>query len=149
MAYSQNYSVFHCANCGGQNKRSVGAKCQINNDQTGEAAIHTDTHKIGVIKGVHQDLINVLSSVSSRLTAIDKRIDSMQSNLASMSRGITSLAASNSNSTVSSEESDTEDDAILPSAKFLKRSKHMQEAVDQRLLELTALNKQVQISKGR
>ena len=39
------------------------------------------------------------------------------------------------------EESDAEDDAIIPSAHMLKGSKQIQEAVDQRLKELTTLNK--------
>ena len=39
------------------------------------------------------------------------------------------------------EESDAEDDAIIPSAQMLKGSRHIQEAVDLRLKELTTLNK--------
>ena len=44
------------------------------------------------------------------------------------------------------EESDIEDDAIISSAQMLKGSRHIQEAVDERLKELTTLN-DVQVTK--
>ena len=40
------------------------------------------------------------------------------------------------------EDSDVEDDAVIATIKFLKGSKHMQHAVDQRVQELTGINKQ-------
>ena len=40
------------------------------------------------------------------------------------------------------EVSDAGDDAVIPSAQFLKKSKHIQAAVDERLQELARVNEQ-------
>ena len=42
----------------------------------------------------------------------------------------------------SDEESDAGDDAVIPTTQFLKKSSHIQQAVDQRLKELTKINEQ-------
>ena len=75
-------------------------------------------------EGVNQEIINALSSVSSRLSAIEARIEKIEQHihggLLLTSHGSNPVAGSALNSTSSSDDSDTEDDAIIPSAKFLK-----------------------------
>ena len=77
--------------------------------------------------GINQEIINALSSVSSRLSAIEARIEKTEQHinggLPSTSRGTNSVAGSALNSTSTSDESEAEDDVIMPSAKFLKGSK--------------------------
>ena len=40
------------------------------------------------------------------------------------------------------EESDAGDDAVIPTTQFLKKSSHIQQAIDQRLKELTRIKEQ-------
>ena len=47
------------------------------------------------------------------------------------------------------EDSDAGDDAVIPTTKFLKTSKHIQDAVDVRLQELTKLNEQGKFKSQR
>ena len=99
----------------------------------------------GVGDGVNQDILIALTSVNSRLSATEARIDKIeqqiQGSLPSTSFGTNFTAASALNSTMHSEVY-AEDDAAMPSAKFLKSSKNIKEAVDHRLLKLAALNEQ-------
>ena len=70
---------FHCSGCGGQHKRPVGVKCQFKDDVNVESSssnsmnsnINTDTN---TADSVNHDIISALTSVSSRLTAIEQRI---------------------------------------------------------------------------
>ena len=86
-----------------------------------------------------------MSAIEARIEKTEQQI---QGSLPSTSFGTNSAAVSALNSTMSSVDSDAEDDAVMPSAKFLKSSKNVQEAVDHRLLELTILSEQVQIPEG-
>ena len=69
---------FHCSGCGGQHKRPVGVKCQFKDDVNVESSssnsmnsnINTDTN---TADSVNCDIISALTSVSSRLTAIESR----------------------------------------------------------------------------
>ena len=66
-----------------------------------------------------------------------------------MSHHTNSASVSAANSALSLEESDAEDDAIMPSMKFLKTSKNIQQAVDHKLIELAALNEQGKFKSQR
>ena len=144
--------VFSCSACGGQHKRPVGQKCQVGKLNSSSATV-SGVEQQGVDEGVNQEIINALSSVSSRLSAIEARIErteqQIQGGQPAAGQGVTSSAGSVLNSTLSSAESDAEDDAIIPSAKFLKGSKNIQQAVDSRLLELAALNEQGRFKSQR
>ena len=144
--------VFSCSACGGQHKRPVGQKCQVGKLDSSSATA-SGVEQQGVDGGVNQEIINALSSVSSRLSAIEARIErteqQIQGGQPAAGQGAKSSAGSVLNSTLSSDESDAEDDAIIPSAKFLKGSKNIQQAVDSRLLELAALNEQGRFKSQR
>ena len=70
---------FHCSGCGGQHKRPVGVKCQFKDDINVESSSsnsmnsnsNTDTN---TTDSVNHDIISALTSVSSRLSAIEQRI---------------------------------------------------------------------------
>ena len=89
-------------------------------------------------------ILTALNLVSSRLTAIEYRIERTeeqpQSKTGSASSKMAGLGISTS--VYVEEESDAEDDAVIPTIKFLKDSKQIQTAVDQRLQELTRINEQ-------
>ena len=137
--------VFSCSACGGQHKRPVGQKCQMGKLDS-STATPSGVEQQGVDEGVNQEIINALSSVSSRLWAIEARIErteqQIQGGLPATSQGVQATVGSALNSMSSSDDSDAEDDAIIPSAKFLKGSKNIQQAIGSRLLELAALNEQ-------
>ena len=96
--------VFNCSACGGQHKWSVGQKCQVGNPD-GSVAASGGVEQQGVAEGVNQEIINALSSVSSRLSAIEARIEKMeqhiQGGLPATSHGINATAGSALNSTSS------------------------------------------------
>ena len=122
----------------------MGQKCQMSTLGTSAASSSVVEHKGGGDEGVNQEIINALSSVSSRLSAIEARIERtdqhIHGGLPSMSQSSNLVAGGVLNSTSSLYDSDAKDDSIIPSAKFLKGSKNIQQAVDSRLLELAALN---------
>ena len=144
--------VFNCSACGSQHKRHVGQKCQMGKLDT-SAAASSVVDQQGGGEGINQEIINALSSVSSRLSAIEARIEKTEQHihggLLSTSQGSNPVAGWVLNSTSSLDDSDAEDDAIIPSAKFLKGSKNIQQAVDSRLLELAALNEQGKFKSQR
>ena len=144
--------VFSCSACGGQHKLPVGQKCQMGKLDSSTATA-SGVEQQGVDEGVNQEIINALSSVSSRLSAIEVRIErteqQIQGGLPAISQGVQATVGSALNSMSSSDDSDAEDDAIIPSAKFLKGSKNIQQAVDSRLLELAALNEQGKFKSQR
>ena len=118
--------VFYCSACGGQHKQPVGQKCQMCNLDT-SAAVSNAVEQQGVGEGVNQEIINTLSSVSYRLSAIEAKTEKTEQHihggLPSTSHGSNLVACRALNSISSSDDSDTEDDAIIPSAKFLEGSK--------------------------
>ena len=137
---------FHCSGCGGQHKRPVGVKCQFKDDVNVESSSTnsitsssiTDTSNIDT---VNHDILSALTSVSSRLTAIEQRIQKteLQNGAASVSDGVNSPnSLSSSRSTLV--DSDVEEEVVTPTTAFLKSSRGIQDAVDRRLQELASLN---------
>ena len=84
--------------------------------------------------------------MSYRLTAIEQRIDRTEEQLQSCPKvvpdapGSAKLSASLFQEL--DEESDAGDDAVIPTTQFLKKSSHIQQAIDQRLNELTRIKEQ-------
>ena len=137
--------VFHCSACGGQHKRPVGAKCVHQGNDIAESTSSASQSTQGTNENTNTEILNALNAVSYRLSAIEQRIDRTEEQLHSRpSAG--AEAVSNEVSTSVSQEvdeiSDAGDDAVIPSAQFLKKSKHIQAAVDERLHELARINEQ-------
>ena len=79
-------------------------------------------------------ILNALSAVSSRLTAIEQLIEKTEEQFQkSGSDGIKLGGLSASSQEELDEDSDVGDDAVTPTIKFLKSSKQIQNAVDHRL----------------
>ena len=77
------------------------------------------------------------------MTAIEQRIERTEEQLQSTVKpGLAGVNIAGLGSTPDEmdEEGDAEDDAVIPTMKFLKDSKQIQHAVDQRLQELTCIN---------
>ena len=139
--------VFHCSKCNGQHKRPVGTKCQIMEQSTSStSATFSDQSK-----DENSQILNALNAVSSRLSAIEQRIDRTEEQLQVQSAVTTSspLNVSSTPSQDGDEDSDAGDDAVIPTVKYLKSSKHIQEAVDLRLQELTKINEQGKFKSQR
>ena len=82
--------VFSCSGCGGQHKRPVGAKCQVK-DTENVLVGRGVTEGSGVVEGVNQNIINTLTSVSSRLSPIEVRIDKTEQHIQSVLCHITPI----------------------------------------------------------
>ena len=134
-------NVFHCSACNCQQKRPVGSKCQFKNNELLEESI-SSTRSTQNSESLNQEILMSLNAVSSRLSSMASRMDRTEEPLQGrLEREPTTSSGRAAFDRVSyQEESDTEDDAIILSAQVLKGSRHMQEAVDQRLKELTTLN---------
>ena len=93
-------------------------------------------------ESLNQEILMTLNSVSSRLSSMESRMDRTEEQLQGRLEGepMTSSGRATSDMVSEQEESDAEDDAIIPSAQMLKGSRHIQEAVEQRPKELTTLN---------
>ena len=133
--------VFHCSACNGQHKRPVGSKCQFqNNEMLAESTSSIQSTQNS--ESLNQEILMALNSVSFRLSSMETRMDRTKEQLRGRLEGelMTSSGRAASDRASEQEESDAEDDAIIPSAQMLKGSRHIQEAVDQRLKELTTLN---------
>ena len=87
----------------------------------------------GVGEGVKLDIIK---------TRLGKTKQHIQGSLASTSLATNSPADSALNSTLSSEDSDAEEDAAMQSTKFLISSRNIHDSVDHMLIKLVALNEQ-------
>ena len=156
--------VFHCSACvcvcvwgggggGGQHKRPVGSKCQYQNNDIAEST-SSGTHSTqSANENTNSEILNVLNAVSYRLTAIQQRIDRTEEQLQSRPKIATDAIGAADVSTSSSQEvdevSDPGDDAVIPSAQFLKKSKHIQAAVDERLQEVARINEQGRFKSQR
>ena len=93
-----------------------------------------------------------LNAVSYRLSATELRIgrtEELQGHPKLASDALSAVEVSTSPSQKTDEDSDAGDDAVIPSAKFLKKSKHIQEAVDLRLQELVRINEQGEYQSQR
>ena len=136
---------FHCSGCGGQHKRPVGVKCQLKTIQILISILRVSI-LMSILLIVNHDILNALTSVSSRLTAIEQRIqkteDQLQKGATSLSDGVTSPAPTVGSHRPREMDSDEEDDVFTPTTAFLKSSRGIQNAVDRRLQELASLNEQ-------
>ena len=118
------------------------AKCQVqiaeSNDSIASDRI-SDTNP----DDTNTQILTALNLDSSRLTAIEQRIERPEEQLQSKTGTASSKMAGLGTSTPADvkEEGDSEDDAVIPTIRFLKESKHIQTAVDQRLQERTCINK--------
>ena len=133
--------VFHCSACNGQDKRSVGSKCQSKSTNSLEVST-SSTHSVQNSDNLSQEILMALNSVSSRLSSMEQRMDRTEEWLQGGCQQAPSTSSERATVDMVSdqEDSDAENDAIIPSAHMLKRSKQIQEAVDQRLKELITLN---------
>ena len=89
--------------------------------------------------------MNALNAVSYRLSAIEQRIDRTEEQIQSrpaIAADMSGVADVSISSQEVDEISDAGDDAVIPSAQFLKKSKHIQAVVDEKLQKLVRLNKQ-------
>ena len=133
--------VFHCSACNGQQKRPVGSKCQFKSNDVLEEST-SSTSSVHNSENLNQEILIALNSVSSRLSSIEQRMDRTEERLQGGCQRLPSTSSEKAAVDVVSDqdESDAENDAIIPSVHMLKGSKQIQDAVDQRLKELTILN---------
>ena len=132
--------VFHCSACNGQHKRPVDSKCQLKSTDSLEKSTST-TQSLQNSDNLSQEILMALNSVSSRLSSMEQKMDRTEEQLQGGCQQAPSTSSERATvDMVSDQESDVENDAIIPSAHMLKGSKQIQEAVDQRLKELTTLN---------
>ena len=136
------FTGLHCSDCGGQHKRPVGMKYQFKvNVQADDSSlnsislnIHTNTNAADT---VNHDILSALTSVSSRLTAIEQCIhkpeDQLQKGAPSFPDCINSPTTSLTSHRSPQVESDVEDKVVTPTTAFLKHSRGIQNAVDRRL----------------
>ena len=114
-------------------------KCVEKNDATVDAGLDSPDY-------TYTQILNALSAVSSRLTAIEQRIgktgEQLQNTTKSGSDGVKLAGLGASSQEELNEDSDAGDDAVIPIIKFLKSSKQIQNAVDHRLQELSRINYQ-------
>ena len=137
---------FNCSGCGGQHKRPVGAKCQFKDNVDIDNSISASSDSSNTVDTVNHEILKALTSVSSRLSAIEERMQKMEDKLQEgttlSSDGVNSPIASVGSARSGQIDSDEEDDGVIPSTTFLKSSKGIQKAVDRRLQELASLNEQ-------
>ena len=100
---------------------------------------------------IHKFLVRLM--LSCKLSAIEQRIDRTEEQLQGHVKPGSDVASSLNLSTPPSqdvdEDSDAGDDIVIPTTKFLKASKHIQDAVDIRLQELAKLNEQGKLKSQR
>ena len=143
--------LFNCSKCGGEHTRPVGSRCKTQIEST----LSTPTTSGGknVDDSANSQILSALNAVSSRLSAIEQRIDRTEDQLQGHLNPGSDVASSLNLSTTTSqdveEDSDAGYDAVIPTTKFLKTSKHIQDAVDIRLQELTKLNEQGKFNSQR
>ena len=122
---------------GGATQKLVGSKCQYQNNNSAEST-SSGTHSTqSANENTNSEILNALNAVSYRLSAIEQRIDRTEEQLQSRPAVAADASGATDVSTSSSQEvgeiSDAGDDAVIPSAQFLKKPKHIQAAVDERL----------------
>ena len=79
---------FHCSGCGGQHKRPVGVKCQFKSNVDSDVNVSGINTDVNTSDTVNHEILNALTSVSSRLTAIEQHIQKTEDQL---QRGTASL----------------------------------------------------------
>ena len=129
----------------------MGSKCQLYVEST--ASTSATLRDDNVDDSTNSQILSALNAVSCRLSAIEQRIDrtkeQLQGHVKTGSDIAGSLNASSKPLQDVGEESDAGDDVIIPSTKFLKTSKSIQDAVDIRLQELAKLNEQGKFKSQR
>ena len=143
--------VFHCSGCGQQHKRPINSKCQNKQNELLNAS--SDSVNVGSDQeNVNKSIVDALSAVSCRLEAIERRIDKTEEQIQGKLGGGTATVASpvaSSSHTQELDSSDAEDDAVIPTMKFLKSSHNIQQAVDQTLQQLASLNEKGMLKSQR
>ena len=129
----------------------MGSKCQLYVEST--ASTSATLRDDNVDDSTNSQILSALNAVSCRLSAIEQRIDRTEEQLQGHVKTGSDIAGSlNASSTPLQdvgEESDAGDDVVIPSTKFLKTSKSIQDAVDIRLQELAKLNEQGKFKSQR
>ena len=72
---------FNCSGCGGQHKRPVGAKCQFKDNEDLDNSMSSSSNSVNNPDTMNHEILNALTSVSSRLTAIEQRIQKTEDQL--------------------------------------------------------------------
>ena len=72
---------FNCSGCGGQHKRPVGAKCQFKDNGDLDNSMSSSSNSVNNPDTMNHEILNALTSVSSRLTAIEQRIQKTEDQL--------------------------------------------------------------------
>ena len=92
----------------------------------------------------NSQIFSTLNAVSCRLSAIEQKMERAEEQLQGCVKSGSDAGISLNLSTTPSqdvdEDSDTGDDTIIPTSKFLKTSRHIKEALDLRLQELAKIN---------
>ena len=109
-------------------------KCQFKSNVASDVNVSRINSDINTSDTVNHDILNALTSVSSRLTAIEHHIqkteDYLQMGATSLSDGMTSPVPTVSSHRSREIDSDKEDDVVNPTTAFLKSSRGIQKAVD-------------------
>ena len=136
--------VFHCSKCGGQHKRPVGIKCQVMGKSTLNNLASTSDQNLD--ENTSSQILNAFNAVSFWLARIEQRIDrteeQLQGQVQSDNQAGSSLVKNTTPSHEADQDRDVGDDAVIHPFKYLKTSKHIQEAVGFRLQELAKINEQ-------
>ena len=76
--------VFKCSACGGQHKRPVGVKCQIEGIESNNATVDAG---LDSPDNTNTQILNALSAVSSRLSAIEQQVERTEEQLQNTKSG--------------------------------------------------------------
>ena len=113
----------------------------------------SDTVSVGNDQGnVNQSIVDALSAVSSSLEVIARRIDKTEEQIhGKLGSGTATVASPVASSAHNQglDSIDAEDDALIPSMKFLESSHYIQQAVAQRLQQLASLNEKCMLKSQR
>ena len=143
--------LFHCSKCGEEHRRPVGNTCQLYVESTSSTS--TTVSGQNADDSSNAQILSALNAVSCRLSAIEQRIDRTEEQLQDHVKTGSDIAGFLGSSSTPfqdvDEDSDAGDDVVIPSAKFLKSSKNIQDAVDIRLQELAKLNEQGKFKSQR
>ena len=133
----------------GKHKRPVGPKCQHQNNDIAESTSSGIQSTQSTSENTNAEILN---AVSYRLSAIEQMIDRTEEQLhnrpVSGANAVGDVSTSSSSQEVD-EMSDAGDEAVIPSTQFLKKSNHIQAAVDERLQELARINEQGRFKSQR
>ena len=112
--------VFKCCACGGQDKRPVGAKCQMQGIESNDATVDAE---LDSPDNTNTQILNAISAVSSRLSAIEQQIERTEEQLQNTKSGSDGFKLAGLGASAQEEldkDSDAGDDARLWPKKPLK-----------------------------